>query len=666
MSTLHSLPRQFHTSFRLSTASPYHPPPPPGSPEVGHHLSHAYSAYALSSAPEGAVIVSDGWGDLLETHLFPPPGFVTDLSDWNYTAEVGSRHVTLRACLPGETPCGGAGDVSLPRGQTFRESTSVYLYSPSTGLRPYIKTFHSSPSHLCMSPDLGFSSFGSVAGVYSRVSTAVFKDWNLCGKVMGLSTYGLASDEDEDKETMGGRRRIVSGDMLGEVTVDEGRFEGGWIGSDIRLTFADGSGGLEPGSPGLTRRDVHEERDREAVRMCKDVQRDATDMILSLCERVGRETGMKDLSVAGGLFLNSVANGRVLDSGSFRTFEAPPFVGDEGCAFGIAAMLAMRDGVGRGEIRDAFTVYAGAVRGEGEVEEALEEERAFVEEVTEDDVQGQLAEIIAGGEPVFLFEGRSEIGPRALGHRSILADPRRGGLVHYINSKVKCRESFRPFAPSVLAEEVGGWFEVGGEDAEGDVSPWMSLTLAVKADRAPLIPAVLHVDGTSRLQTVTAARSPFYHGLIRRFFEATGVPMVLNTSFNTIKGEPIVETPRDAFQSWLGCGGVGVISLDGRVFRRRSGAVDEGCRVGRRGRFAAKTFEDAEGVAYRAEVRMEGRENLGDVDVGSRLAVEVLGLCDGEAVAGEVAEELGEEWEVVREVLESMREKGLVYSQTPM
>eukprot|EP00518_Triparma_eleuthera_P012716 CAMPEP_0182486886 /NCGR_PEP_ID=MMETSP1319-20130603/47623_1 /TAXON_ID=172717 /ORGANISM="Bolidomonas pacifica, Strain RCC208" /LENGTH=159 /DNA_ID=CAMNT_0024688993 /DNA_START=1247 /DNA_END=1722 /DNA_ORIENTATION=+ len=159
---------------------------------------------------------------------------------------------------------------------------------------------------------------------------------------MGLSTYGLTSssssdEEEDDEENKGGRRRIVSGDMLGSVTVDEGRFEGGWIGADdVRLTFADGSGGLEPGSPGLTRRDVTEERDREAVRMCADVQRDATDMILSLCERVQRETGAKDLSVAGGLFLNSVANGRVLDSGSFRTLEAPPFVGDEGCAFGIA------------------------------------------------------------------------------------------------------------------------------------------------------------------------------------------------------------------------------------------------------------------------------------------------------------------------------------------
>lgn len=174
-----------------------------------------------------------------------------------------------------------------------------------------------------------------------------------------------------------------------------------------------------------------------------------------------------------------------------------------------------------------------------------------------------MAEEIESGGVVAWYQGRSEMGPRALGHRSILADPRKKGLVRFINEKVKSRESFRPFAPSVLVEEAANWFDLG-EIKEGadnkksnndaaNVSPFMSMTAMVKPHKRALIPAVTHVDGSSRLQTVTRESEPVYHKLIRKFFELNDdtPPMVLNTSFNTLPGEPIVETPSDAIRSFL-------------------------------------------------------------------------------------------------------------------
>ena len=300
MSSLHSLPRKFHTAFPLSTADPYIPPPP-GSKEVGHHLSHAYSAFALSSSDKGAVVVSDGWGDLLTTHLNPPPGFVTELTDWDYTLDIHPTHVVVRSLLPNETPCK---TFNQPPHLTFRESTSVYTHT-SQALSPHKKIFHSTPSPP-YSPDLGFSSFDSLGGVYSRVSIAVFGDWNLCGKVMGLSTYSPPSSP------------IITGDMLGKLTVDSARFEESWIGDKVSLTFADDKGGYGLGSPGLTKRVIVDSSDKKAVQMCADVQRDSESLVLGMLADVRRETGEADLCVAGGLFLNSVVNGRVLDEKAWK------------------------------------------------------------------------------------------------------------------------------------------------------------------------------------------------------------------------------------------------------------------------------------------------------------------------------------------------------------
>lgn len=166
---------------------------------------------------------------------------------------------------------------------------------------------------------------------------------------------------------------------------------------------------------------------------------------------------------------------------------------------------------------------------------------------------------------------QSECGPRALGHRSILADPRKKGLVRFINEKVKSRESFRPFAPSVLAEEASKWFDLGENVVGDNVSPFMSMTAFVHNDKRAKIPAVTHVDGSSRIQTVTKDAEQVYHKLIAKFFALTGVPMVLNTSFNTLPSEPIVESPQDAIRSFLySLGAIEMLVMGDYVIKRKS------------------------------------------------------------------------------------------------
>lgn len=213
---------------------------------------------------------------------------------------------------------------------------------------------------------------------------------------------------------------------------------------------------------------------------------------------------------------------------------------------------------------------------------------------------------------------QSELGPRALGHRSILADPRKKGLVKFINRQVKKRESFRPFAPSVLADEAPRWFDLGTDPAIRDVahhnvSPYMSLTANVRPEKRALIPAVTHVDGSSRLQTVLRESEPLYYKLIAAFYKITNVPMVLNTSFNTLPGEPIVETPSDAVRSFLcSMGSIELLVLGDRVIRRKpadakrllpglgTGKSDAACprRTGRaefQSSFALGSNDDEEG-----------------------------------------------------------------------
>jgi carbamoyltransferase len=186
--------------------------------------------------------------------------------------------------------------------------------------------------------------------------------------------------------------------------------------------------------------------------------------------------------------------------------------------------------------------YTGPSYDDAAIEGALAKAGVEAERLSDDDLFGPVAEHLAGGDVVGWFQGRMELGPRALGNRSILADPRRIEMKDVLNARVKHREPFRPFAPSILAESTGDWFE------QSYSSPFMVLVYGVRPEKRALIPAVTHVDGTGRLQTVEKDVNPRYHRLLQQFEQLTGVPVLLNTSFN--ESEPIVMRPEDALETF--------------------------------------------------------------------------------------------------------------------
>jgi carbamoyltransferase len=261
---------------------------------------------------------------------------------------------------------------------------------------------------------------------------------------------------------------------------------------------------------------------------------------LHLARWLHERTGMTRLAVAGGVALNSVMNGRILLETPFEEFFAQPASADDGASVGAALEVT----VGRfGKPRPAggFT-YTGPEFSEAQLEKALID--AGLDYVRMDDIAGHTAARLAAGKIVGWMQGRMECGPRALGNRSLLADPRDPESKARMNEKVKHREPFRPFAPSCLVERSGEYF------ASDHPSPVMLLVFDVLAHQREKVPAITHVDGTARVQTVSRADNPLYYELISKFDELTGVPMLMNTSFND-NNEPIVCTPEDAIGCYL-------------------------------------------------------------------------------------------------------------------
>ncbi|MAG22841.1 MAG: hypothetical protein CMM09_02030 [Rhodospirillaceae bacterium] len=320
-----------------------------------------------------------------------------------------------------------------------------------------------------------------------------------------------------------------------------------------------GSAPRQPGEP-LTQHHMD---------LAASIQKVTEEVVLRLTRGLARETGMDNLCLAGGVALNCVANGKVLRDGAFKNIWIQPAAGDAGGALG-AALTAHHLFQGQPRKvekgRDAMSgAYLGPAFSQTHIEARLREAGARFKTLGEAEVITAVAQALADGKAVGWFQGRMEFGPRALGGRSILGDPRSPDMQKMLNLKVKYRESFRPFAPSVLGEAVGDWFDLDHD------SPYMLLVADVQAKRRremtaaeqalfgieklnvprSEIPAVTHVDYSARVQTVHADTNPRYHALISRFHELTGCPVVVNTSFN-VRGEPIVCTPQDAFHCFMG------------------------------------------------------------------------------------------------------------------
>ncbi len=374
-------------------------------------------------------------------------------------------------------------------------------------------------------------------------------------KVMGLAPYG------EPKFAQLMLDNLIDVKEDGSFRLDQRYFD---YCTGLRMTnrnFDDLFGGPPRGpEERLTQRHMD---------LAASIQAVTEEVVLKMTRALARETGQKNLCLAGGVALNCVANGKVLRDGAFENVWVQPAAGDAGGALG-AALAAYYQHNGRPRtVSGAGDAMAGSYLGpdyaQDDIDRRLKAAGAVFETVEANVMIETTARALADGKAVGWFQGRMEFGPRALGGRSFLGDARSPEMQKLLNLKVKYRESFRPFAPAVLRDDVADWFELDGD------SPYMLMVADVvekrrkamsEAEQALFgidklnvarsdIPAVTHVDYSARIQTVHADTNPPYHALISRFKELTGCPVIVNTSFN-VRGEPIVCTPEDAFHCFMG------------------------------------------------------------------------------------------------------------------
>jgi carbamoyltransferase len=365
-------------------------------------------------------------------------------------------------------------------------------------------------------------------------------------KVMGLAPYGRASFLEAMREIV---RLLPDGGFKLDLKFFRHHREG------IAYQWADGSpefGDLfssafeELLGPRRKPADPLEDRHCDIARSGQAMYEEAFFHLLNVLQK---SCGLTDLSLAGGCAMNSVANGKVRRATPFRRVYVQPAAGDAGGAIGSAFAVWHKLGGKRTFVMDH--AYWGPAFGAADISHLLAARQSDVAGAgcTVEDIPDEatlcrrIAGAIADGKVVGWFQGRMEWGPRALGNRSIICDPRRADMKALLNAKIKRRESFRPFAPSVLEEAVAEWFE------EDDAVPFMMQVFQIREEKRKFIPAVTHVDGSGRLQTVSPLTNPKYHRLIESFRAFTGIPMVLNTSFN--ENEPVVCKPQEALECFL-------------------------------------------------------------------------------------------------------------------
>jgi len=278
------------------------------------------------------------------------------------------------------------------------------------------------------------------------------------------------------------------------------------------------------------------------------IQRVTEDVLIRMANCLHQRTGQKRLCIAGGVGLNSVANSRILRETPFEELFIQPAAGDGGGALG-AALWAYHSLLGKPRTSCMEHAYWGRQYSESEIASFLDESGIPYQRFNNDEkLLGQVVDRLTSGKVVGWYQGRFEWGPRALGNRSILADPRRADMKDIVNAKIKFREPYRPFAPSVLAKSAECFFDLQNAVSHHPAR-YMLYVVPVREEKKEVVPAITHVDGTARLQTVFREQNPRYYSLIEAFQGATGVPVLLNTSFN-LKGEPIVTTPANAYNTF--------------------------------------------------------------------------------------------------------------------
>jgi carbamoyltransferase len=401
------------------------------------------------------------------------------------------------------------------------ETISLY-YGSGTSVVPLEKHVVDRGAWLMMY-DGEMPSFGSLGGRFSAAAQQIFCEASEAGKVRGLASYAAPS--------------FPAGDFF---DIDGGRF---CFKDNVPLQF---------------RHDRHwPEHAAEYEALAASVQGALEVALFYLVQRLRELCGSSNLCYAGGVALNSIANERLIRESGYENVYIMPAAEDSGAAVG-AAYYGLWQLTGHNSRRRLRHDSLGRTYSPADVSIALEK-TATVKTVQSTDVIADAVQLLCDGKIMGWFDGGSELGPRALGQRSILCDPRQPHAKDTLNRRVKMREAFRPFAPAVLLEEAPNWFEFGGTSPE---SSFMLRVCEVKPERRDEVPAVVHVDGTGRLQTLTPQTNGRFYELVKQFYEQTGVPILLNTSFNRM-GQPIVDTPADAIDTMLNTG------LDCCVFEDR-------------------------------------------------------------------------------------------------
>ena len=401
------------------------------------------------------------------------------------------------------------------------ETISLY-YASGTNITPLEKHVVDRGSWLMMY-DGEMPSFGSLGGMFSAAAQQIFGEASEAGKVMGLAGYG--------------KPEFPSRDFF-EIEAGVFRFK-----DTVPLQFR------------------HDARWPKCApkyeALAASVQAALETALLYLVQHLGELCRSRNLCYAGGVALNSVANERLIRESGYENVYVMPAAEDSGAAVGAAyhGLWQLTGHNSRWRLsHDALGRSYSATETTDAVDKVPQ-----VHSVESQDVVADAVELLCAGKIIGWFDGGSELGPRALGQRSILCDPRSPDAKATLNRRVKMREAFRPFAPAVLLEEAPRWFEFGAAAPE---SPFMLRVCEVKEEKKAQVPAIMHVDGTGRLQTLTREANGRFYELVKQFYERTGVPMLLNTSFNRM-GQPIVETPADAIACLLNTG------LDCCVFEDR-------------------------------------------------------------------------------------------------
>ena len=450
---------------------------------LSHHLAHAYSAIGTAPFDEAAVLVIDGCGNAYDESLDRAPAPQLSLPDADL------HHL-------------------------YFEKDSYYSFEKNT-LTPVFKDYSPWGYWIRDYPMCPPTTKHSIGGLYRAASLYCLGSTDDSGKLMGLAPYGRPGIFRHEIFALNDGRVFVNYDWMTE-------FE-------------------RP----CRRPDEFKANFQYYADIAYWVQREVERALLYVVNHRYQLYASKNLAYAGGVALNAVANRRILTESKFQNLYVQPAAGDNGLAIGCAyygwLWVLQQDRRKHNGLSSFGKIYPKA-----SVAKALKQRADWLEFCQASDIAEQTAALLADGKTVGWFQGKSEFGPRALGHRSILADPRKAGVRDFINSRIKWREDFRPFAPTVLHEDAAAYFECDYS------SPYMLLVFPARAERRDEIESVVHVNGSSRIQTLTAAANPLFHSLLQAFKQRTDMPILLNTSLNR-RRMPIVETPRDAIDFFLEC-----------------------------------------------------------------------------------------------------------------